>query len=248
MEYNIETTSSRLLKVSDTIAKTFESTCQQCKDFMDIMMNQGLPMFDKKREVTLETGYHGIQVVSLDDKVKGIYLAEYESTPIVFDTGASINVSNNAYDFIQWDSKVPRTSFQGITTNAEVKGTGTVRWMIETDQGKRKAIETTAYFVPDSHLRLLIPQRLIKKRQAGGMVITNSKDIFVFEDKSTLTFKGLRDGTVGLPLEKVSSPKQFANFGHMFWKQAMRTSPQLRRSFWHGTLRSGTLTSHGFNV
>lgn len=83
---------------------------------------------------------------------------------LIFDTGASITVTPNIRDFIDGSlssTNLPHSHIGGISSTNVIKGIGTMRVLIYTDDGHPRYIETTAYYVPDIQVRLLSVQRYI---------------------------------------------------------------------------------------
>ena len=76
-----------------------------------------------------------------------------DSAPIIFDLGASISVSPCKDDFIDLKLKDAH-SLKGLTGDAQVKGIGTVQWIVMDDKGKEQRIVTEAYYVPSANVRL----------------------------------------------------------------------------------------------
>ena len=166
----------------------FDDICRHTPDFMDILTTNFVqPEQDQ---------FCGL----LDDAGVGIYMFDEDSDIIVFDTGASVSISNDSKDFVTWDSSPTVPTLQGITSTATVQGSGVVRWVVRDDNGKEHTIETKAYFVPNAKVRLLSPQRFLRTRDRGAMILTPGSTTFFFDKHSPLTFHSLNNNTVGLPL------------------------------------------------
>ena len=168
------------MDISNFASCAFDTTCAHTPDFFDILtMNFITPSVDN---------FCGL----LDDA--------NTSDVIVFDTGASGSVSNDAKDFVSWESHVDVPSLQGITSTAAVQGKGVVRWCVQDDNGTDRLIETAASFVPNAKVRLLSPQRLLTQMKCGVFIQTPGSTTFYFDKNSPLTFHSLNNGTSGLPL------------------------------------------------
>ncbi|GFH50567.1 hypothetical protein CTEN210_07043 [Chaetoceros tenuissimus] len=74
-----------------------------------------------------------------------------------FYTGASVSLSPNKDDFINFTPIVPsKRTISGISTSPEqVLGTGTMKCIVYTDTGYRCEILTEALYVPTAQLRIL---------------------------------------------------------------------------------------------
>ena len=119
---------------------------------------------------------------------------------IVFDTGASVSISNTLSDFVRWDEKTDVPALQGITSQAPVQGSGTVRWTLSDDNNRSHIIETFAFYVPTVKVRLLSPQRVLQRYAQGAFVLKPSHTTFYFDSASPLTFTQLDKGLTGLPI------------------------------------------------
>ena len=101
---------------------------------------------------------------------------------------------------MSWDDVTTIPALQGITAQAPVLGSGTVRWSFTDDNHKLHTIETFAYYVPSAKVRLLIPQRVLRQYQQGAFVLKPNSTQFYFDSKSPLTFSRLDKQEIGLPI------------------------------------------------
>ena len=86
--------------------------------------------------------------------------------PIIADTGCSKASSFDPKDFEgPIRPMASPTLMQGIGTQIEVKGEGTIRWTIIDDDGATRDICTTGYLVPAMKFRLFSPQAYIKEKE-----------------------------------------------------------------------------------
>ena len=175
------------MDISEFCSHAFDKTCRDTPDFIDIMRLELTP----SRPAT----FCGL----LDDSNVGIYMFDQSSDIIVFDTGASVCISNDPKDFVTWDQHVDVPALQGITSRAPVQGSGTISWSLLDDNGVSHDITTKAYFVPDAKVRLFSPQRFLRDRTSGGLVLTPNSTTLYFDKTSPLTFHALNQRTVGMP-------------------------------------------------
>jgi hypothetical protein len=125
-------------------------------------------------------------------RFQSVFFSNEDDLPVVFDTGATISVSPRERDFISWETRgFTNTKLNGITASTEVLGVEIVRWMICNYRGRKRFIETRAYYVPNTRIRLLSPQWYLHEQQAGTFLITPNDSIFNFsgKDKAKLTFR-----------------------------------------------------------
>ena len=105
--------------------------------------------------------------------------------PIIFDSGASVAISEFKDDFISELTR-PKTEIRlgGMANGMLVEGIGEVKWSLKSGSNN-VIIHTQCYYVPNAKVRLISPQRLFNKK-AG---VTGSFNIY--EEYSTLLFKDL---------------------------------------------------------
>jgi hypothetical protein len=77
---------------------------------------------------------------------------------IVIDSGASLAVTPILKDFVGFIKPSNLTSLQGISARTNVKGEGTVCWIIRDPLGQVHQLRTKAYYVPGAKIRLFSPQ------------------------------------------------------------------------------------------
>ena len=135
----------------------------------------------------------------------------------MFDTGASVSISNNASDFVTSDKPGFGPILRGITSTAIVKVSGTVKWIVKNNDGVDQVILTHAYYVLDASVRLFSPQKYIKQLENAGLFITSKSNVFAFEDKSCLTFSELNEGKVSFPLAAISRCETNNNQANMYF-------------------------------
>ena len=103
--------------------------------------------------------------------------------PIVFDTGASITILPHKDNFINLDcsaSAINAVSVKGLDSESHVQGVGTIRLMVHTDQGHKRTLETTAYYIPSARIRLLSVCRYQYENPKQGckFVLTDNECFF----------------------------------------------------------------------
>ena len=97
-----------------------------------------------------------------------------EAFPIIWDSGASVCITFDRDDFLEdFDDNCDLTTLQGFSNDdgQVVKGVGTIRWYIQDQDGRPRAIETKAYYVPTSRVRLLSITTLLDKYQGETVTI-----------------------------------------------------------------------------
>ena len=105
----------------------------------------------------------------------------------MFDTGATVSISNDRNDFISWDKKRDCQSLRGVTEEAKVQGFGIVEWKISDVGGRHQTIKTQYCYVPDAAVRLFSPQAFFAEENKGGFVVSPKRMIFFFPDEHYLT-------------------------------------------------------------
>ena len=199
---------------SNVLQKYFDWNVSQCPDLLDIIKSGVAPVNDDLN-INRQLICPGIEVVSLD-RIEGVYFGNgMHSNPVVFDTGASISLSNKQSDFIEWydDGNTTQRKVQGVSSTTAVQGYGRVRWHFTDDKGSPQSIEVDAYYIPESPVRLLSPQRYFDENPRGGMLISSKRTRFLFENQATITFQSLTNGSVKLPVAELQSPPTL-NFHH----------------------------------
>ena len=67
---------------------------------------------------------------------------------VIWDTGASISITPNMNDFIEFNPKVDELYLEGVSKDLKVEGEGTVQWNIIHVIGKMRKIKIKALYVP----------------------------------------------------------------------------------------------------
>jgi hypothetical protein len=92
-----------------------------------------------------------------------------DKIPLIFDTGASVSISNTKSDFASPILPVQRTTLKGIASGLPVQGIGTVSYTI-TDANNHETTITIpgVLFVPDCPTRLICPRQLLATSTSPG--------------------------------------------------------------------------------
>lgn len=112
--------------------------------------------------------------IPLENKEKLIQLAVFQATfqdaptpmtpdmyPIIIDTGASISLSPYASDFTTDLKPVQNMTIKGIASGLPVRGIGTLRYTITTDDGvSRMLLLQDCLYIPQCSIRLLCPRQI----------------------------------------------------------------------------------------
>ena len=76
---------------------------------------------------------------------------------VIWDTGASISITPNREDFIEFNDNVENSYLEGVSKDFKVKGEGTVQWNMIDVNGNIRKLKLRALYVPSCNLRLLRP-------------------------------------------------------------------------------------------
>ena len=86
-----------------------------------------------------------------------------DSSPIMFDDGASTSITNDLGDFISTPTSI-QCNVKGISSNAEVTFKGMVRWQLEDDQGTiHKLTIPNSYYIGAPLTRILSLQHFAQQ-------------------------------------------------------------------------------------
>jgi len=110
---------------------------------------------------------------------------------LIFDTGASISISNSKDDFIGEITPIKRMRISGIAKGLEVNGHGTVEYTVLDDKGETLTIRIEGVlYVPHCPARLICPQQLITQSNKRKETTDDSFSIELHD--SVLTYEGHR--------------------------------------------------------
>ena len=142
----------------------------------------------KKRKMVPPTTMTGMTMTwdsnSSPSPSQGIF--DSDSQALMLDDGASACITNNKDDFIEPPKRVDK-KVKGIKGHAHATHRGTIKWLIEDDQGLvHVMIIRGTYLIPDAPTRILSPQHLAQQgddhypREEGTGALTTSKTITLF--------------------------------------------------------------------
>ena len=108
---------------------------------------------------------------------------------LIFDTGASISISNSKDDFIGEITPITHMRISGIAKGLEVKGYGTVEYTVLNDDGATVTMRIDGVlYVPGCPARLICPQQLIS--QSNKRKATTSDTYSIELNESVLRYEG----------------------------------------------------------
>lgn len=119
--------------------------------------------------------------------------------PLIFDTGASITISNCKHDFVGPISPVQNATIQGIASGVEIKGIGTVQYTVLNANHNPQVLTIPGTpFAPACLSRLICPRQLLDTTN------TPNAEFPIRADGILLHIRGYMilvpyDGTTGLP-------------------------------------------------
>ena len=124
----------------------------------------------------------------------------------IVDTGASLTISPNREDFVEYTEVGPGKVINGLKAGASVAGTGIVHWQTEVG-GRVIDLKLRALHVPEARERLLCPQQL--KREHSVKL----KPFLIDDEWIRLEFpEGVVDcpfNTSNLPVMTITTPAGF---------------------------------------
>ena len=99
-----------------------------------------------------------------------VYFNDKEVYPIVFDSGTSISITPVIEDFIGPIHPI-MTLICRLMNETKVEGIGHVRWNVKDVFGKVMTIETDAYLILNTEVRLFSPQVYLQEKNAGEYIV-----------------------------------------------------------------------------
>ena len=87
--------------------------------------------------------------------------------PIVIDTGASVSLTPNEKDFIGKIRPCGIKQLNGLSDTTEVIGEGVVAWTVRDALGTTRVIQTKAYYVPATTIRLFSHKCISRRKWEG---------------------------------------------------------------------------------
>lgn len=131
------------------------------------------------------------RILQTSDLIRFQSVYHFKSThglPLIFDTGASITVSPHLKDFVGplQTSGLTHSRLNGVNSSHLIKGMGTIRVLVYTDNHQPRYIETTGYYVPDINVRLFSVQRYIDEHPGEQCVFSLSDNGMQFIFPTTI--------------------------------------------------------------
>ena len=100
-----------------------------------------------------------------------------DEVPLVFDTGASCTIVNSIDDFVEKPHPVQSCTIKGTAAGLDIVAVGTVKYNLTTDKGDPITLLIhDALYVPDSPVRLLCPQQIIRQHKHLHTTFTMAED------------------------------------------------------------------------
>ncbi len=122
----------------------------------------------------------------------GSYIAtdsgEAPHVPIVFDTGCSMSITPFISDFVGPIEETDIKELTAVKDTVPIKGSGLVEWTIEDWNHQVGKVQTRAYYVPESTIRLCSPQVYFAENEGGHCEFDHTKLDFHLADGQTLQF------------------------------------------------------------
>ena len=125
--------------------------------------------------------------------------------PIIWDSGASVSITNSKEDFIDFNPEASLSSLNSLSGSHKVQGEGTVEWRFQDGNGMLRAIRMKAYYITESSICLLSTSSLLQEYT----------DETIHLDGSSLHLSGVDDdpmrASVTIPLDcRTNLPTSFA--------------------------------------
>jgi hypothetical protein len=94
-----------------------------------------------------------------------LHAVDDPNLPVIVDTGASISLTPNIFDFIGPIRPPSTQKLLGIGDGCDVDGEGVIEWQIRDVLGTIRTIRTYGYFVKQAPIRLFSPQTYFKEAE-----------------------------------------------------------------------------------
>ena len=98
-------------------------------------------------------------------------LAKDDAFPVIWDSGASVSITSNRGDFIEYNPKPGINRLNGIGSGLQVLGSGTVAWNFVDEKGNLRELKVIAYHFPDAKVRLISTQGFLAQYPREGVTI-----------------------------------------------------------------------------
>jgi len=94
------------------------------------------------------------------------FVSDRKTVPVIFDTGASLAITQNIEVFVKPHQELDRLLFLGgMADGLEVSGIGKIAWTFEACDKSEIQIIIDCYYVLNGKARLLSPQRVLNEQQ-----------------------------------------------------------------------------------
>ena len=134
----------------------FNSNCNTYDHYLKAVLHRGDFSFMMEDNI-LQTCDHCYTALDNDLFLPKGYYVGNDGVPIIFDTGYSISVIPHKQDFV--DTIRPMNKLMtGLSSKAEIKGAGEVKWEFIDDSGISHTILVKTYYILSSSARVLSPQ------------------------------------------------------------------------------------------
>ena len=120
-------------------------------------VHQSIPNIPGHQQVFASSGFNLVNNLGSESH-------KAKTFPLIWDSGASVCVTNNRSDFIEFSPNSSISSLGGyaIGHEGEVKGQGTVLWSVETENGVLRTLKLPAYYLPSCKYRLVSTNAVVK--------------------------------------------------------------------------------------
>ena len=139
----------------------------------------------------------GLEECLLDPMALRSAMPSDASYPIIWDSGASISITNNEKDFVGKIEPLPNFKVKGIANRIKAIGRGEVLWSILDSAGNIRQLRIPAFLVPKTSVRLLSTQSLLQTYDGEKIV----------QDSKTLVLTGLPEDATRTQVTVVVNPK-----------------------------------------
>ena len=189
---------------SNDIAEAFQRVCELCPNFYKFGLRTDFLDRTKKEDSDkgffLGESHSSYQELLLSNRPGFLYFNKaLEDLPIIFDTGASVSVSPDLRDFVDY-TPCTRQGLTNITGESAVVGVGTIRWKIYSHNGTEQNILTKGYYVPEAKVRLFSVQTYLGVT-GGSFLMEGATSTYCFSDGKILSFQtfDVKSGRSRLP-------------------------------------------------
>jgi len=147
---------------------------------------------------------------------------------ILIDTGASVNISGHASDFVGGLSGLvslqPGSTINGLNGLTAANGIGELLWHVVDDDGTICSLRSPGHYIPGPTIRLFSPQTLFRQHKAGRLTLDSNGLILELPDGRSIT---VHHFSSNLPLTqgKIILKREDDARGNAFPAQTAPTDP-----------------------